>query len=183
MGTEIKLRKIELELKQDLIKTTLPFSVLGEKYGVTRQAIFNFCQRRGIKRPKREHTLRKCQICRALMSLAKRTHGDFTASGTITNRLGVSPKIWRYHLRRLRKEGLISPRFGRMVSKKVERAYRLYLTKKLPVSAIGKEAGLRNFYCMIRDYRASGWNVPQPLFRYDRTERRKARLRLKKKRK
>ncbi len=95
MGFKIKLRRVERRLRTDLEETTISFSLLGERYGVTRQAIFNFCHRHGIKRPNREHTPRNCPICKALIKMAKRPHGDFTFSETITKKLGLGTKDWR----------------------------------------------------------------------------------------
>ena len=47
------LRGKENKLVKDLKETTLSFKQLGEKYGVSRQAIHAFHIRQGIKRPRR----------------------------------------------------------------------------------------------------------------------------------
>jgi hypothetical protein len=77
-----------------------------------------------------------------------------------------------YHIGILKKKGLISPTFGRLQSQKLERAYQLYFTKRLPVSVIGWRLGLKNFHSIIQKHRAYGWDVPAPLFRYDTNDRR-----------
>jgi hypothetical protein len=52
-------------------------------------------------------------------------------------------------------------------------AYQLYFKKRLPVRTIGRQAGLINFHAVIKEHRALGWDVPDPLFTYDSNDRRK----------
>ena len=33
--------------------------------------------------------------------------------------------------------------------------------------------GLKNFYAVIKEHRALGWDVPDPLFKYDSNDRKK----------
>ena len=62
MGTVGQLREVEGRLIKDLTRTTVPSQQLAKKYGVSRQAIFDFIHRKGITRPKKpkrqepEHT-------------------------------------------------------------------------------------------------------------------------------
>ena len=177
MGTVGQLREVEDQLIKDLEETTIPFLSLGKKYGVTKQAIFDFLQRKGIKRPKREHT-GKCLICQRLLRIAKKPHSDFITSQTIKKALGIGTGEWFYHLLILRKKGFISQKFGRLQSKKVERAYQIYFKRRLPVSEIGKQVGLKNFYSVLERYKATGWDVPAPLFTYDEKARREAKLKM-----
>jgi biotin operon repressor len=170
MGTWGQLRRIESQLIKDLEKTTIAFLRLGEKYGVSRQAIFAFGRKRGIKRPKREH-IKECPICQGLIRIAKKPHSDFISSQTIKKELGVGNTDIGYHVRILRKKGLIAQKFGRLRSIKSEWAYQIYFEKRLPVGSIGKQVGLKNFNSIIRKHKASGWDVPDPLFKYDRNER------------
>jgi DNA-binding transcriptional ArsR family regulator len=145
---------------------------LGKKYGVSKQAIFGFCKRRGINRPKREHT-GKCSICQGLIRFAKKLHSDFISSHTIKEQLGLGQGQFLYHLRILRKKGLISQKFGRLRSKKAEWAYQIYFKKRLPIRTIGRQVGLKNFHAMIKKHKVLGWDVPDPLFKYDSAYRRK----------
>ena len=163
--------KVEDQLIKDLEETTIPFLRLGKKYGVSKQAIFDFLQPRGIKRPKREHT-EKCLICQRMIRIAKKPHSDFISVRTIKKALGIGTSKWHYHLGILRKKGFISQKFGRLQSKKVERAYQIYFKRRLPVSGIGKQAGLKNFRSVLERHRVLGWDVPAPLFKYDGNERR-----------
>ena len=101
-----KLRRVEDRLKKDLEETTIRLLSLGKKYGVSKQAIFDFLQRRGIKRPKREHT-EKCLICQRLIRIAKKPHSDFISFRTIKKALGIGTSKWHYHLGILRKKGFI----------------------------------------------------------------------------
>jgi len=39
------------DLVKDLKETTLSFKILGKKYGVSRQAVYEFSERQEIKRP------------------------------------------------------------------------------------------------------------------------------------
>jgi len=172
MGTIGQLRRVEDRLIKDLEKTTIPFLRLGKKYGVSKQAVFAFCNRRGIQRPEREHT-EKCLICHRLIRFAKKPHSDFISSHTIKEQLGLSQGQFLYHLGILRKKGLISQKFGRLHSRKAERAYQIYFKNKLPVRAIGRQVGLKNFYSTIKTQKALGWDVPAPLFKYDSAYRRK----------
>ncbi len=167
-----KLRRVEYKLIKDVKETTIPFLQLVKKYRVSRQAIFGFCQRRGIKRPRREHT-NHCSICQSLIRIAKKPHSDFICSHTIKDELRIKTSKWLYHLHILRKQGLISRKFGRLKSRKAEKAYQIYFTKRLPVRTIGRQAGLSNFYSIIKEHRALGWDVPDPLFTYDSNDRKK----------
>ena len=179
MGTRGLLKKVEGQLIRDLVVTTLTFERIGEKYGVTKQAIFSFCDKRGIRRPTRpkmqkpEHTEMKCSICQGLLRIAKKPRSDFICRETLRGRLGFQGRELSPHLAFLRKKGLVSQKFGRLLSKRAELAYQIYFRKTLPVEVIGKQAGLRNFHSLIQRHRASGWNVPPPLFTYDENERRK----------
>jgi hypothetical protein len=175
MGSTRTLKKVEECLIKDLKKTAISFRSLGEKYGVTRQAIFDFSKRKGIKRPKRpkkEHT-QYCSICQSLLRIAKTPHSDFIASQTIKERLGLLKSKWLYHIDILRKKRRVSPKFGKLHSKKVEMAYQLYFTKRLPIRAIGRLVGLNNFNSTIRQHKLYGWNVPAALFRYGGKARKK----------
>jgi len=181
MGTFGQLRDVEKELINDMIGTTLPFSQLARKYGVSRQAIFNFCHRKGIKRPKREHLenhTENCSICQSIIRISKRPQSDFISSRTIKEELAIEPRVWKYHIRILRRDGLVPEKFGRLHSKKVELAYQIYFKKILPVSTIEKQVGLKNLHARIRDHKASGWEIPDPLFTYD-GDARKARRKIK----
>ena len=115
MGTSRPLRRVEAQLIKDLEETTIPFQRLGEKYGVTRQAIFDFCTRKGIKRPKTDHP-EACCICQALIKIAKQPHSEFISSSTIKEQLRLGEGELSYHVRLLRKKGLISQKFGRLWS-------------------------------------------------------------------
>ena len=172
MGTSGQLRKVEGRLIKDLEKTTIPFWRLGNKYGVSKQAISLFLHRKGIKRPKREHT-ETCSICQGLIRIAKKPHSDFISSHTIKKQLGLGPVIFLYHIGILRRKGLVSQNFGRLRSRRVERAYQIYFKKKLPVMTIGRQAGLKNFHAVIRTHKRLGWDVPDPVFKYDSAYRRK----------
>ena len=181
MGTMGKLRRVEDRLIKDLEETTTPFLKLGKQYGVSKQAIFAFCNRRGIKRPKREHT-EKCSICQGLTRIAKKPHSDFISSHTIKKQLGLGQGEFRYHISFLRKKGLISQKFGRLHSKKAEWAYQIYFKKRLPIRTIGRQVGLKNFLSIIKKHKVLGWDVPPPLFKYDSAYRRKILKMIKRKR-
>ena len=167
-----QLKRVENRLIKDLKESTLSFADLGKRYGVSKQAVCEFAQRRGLKRPTIEHT-QNCPTCQSIMRIAKKPHSDFISSRTIKKQLGLVKSKWLYHLRILREKGLISPKFGRLKSKKAEMAYQLYFTKRLPVVTIGRQVGLKNFNSHIWKHRALGWDVPAPLFKYDSNDRRK----------
>ena len=176
MGNAWKLRKVKDRLIEDLKETTLSFRRLGKKYGVSRQAIFAFCDSRGIKRPTRpkiEH-MDGCAICKSLIKIAKRPHSDFISSKTINAELKIGDVKRRYHLRILRRRGLISQKFGRLRSKKREQAYRLYFEEGLPVSIIERKTGLKNLHTVIAQQRTWGWTIPEGSFRYAKKNRRMA---------
>jgi hypothetical protein len=175
MGSMGKLKRVEDLIIKDLENTTISFRRLGKKYGVTHQAIFQFAQKWGIKRPKRlkrEHT-QNCSICQSLIRISKKPHSDFICSHTIRDELKIHKARWLYHLQILRKQGLISQKLGRLKSRKAEKAYQIYFKKRLPVSTIGRQVGLNNFYAIIKEHRALGWDVPDPLFTYDSNDRKK----------
>jgi hypothetical protein len=175
MGNRGELERVEERLTKDLKITTIPFRQLGKRYGVSRQAIFDFAKRRGIKRPrrsKREHT-KNCSICQSIIRIAKKPHSDFISSQTIKEQLRLKGPTLLHHIHILRKKGLISSKFGRLHSKKAELAYQLYFKTILPVGTIGRQVGLVNFHAAIAQHRALGWDVPdRPLFKYDSNDRR-----------
>jgi len=173
MGTKRPLRRVEHRLIKDLEETTIPLSKLGEKYGVSRQAISGFIRRKGIKRPKREHT-EKCSICHGLIRIAKKPHSDFISSPTIKKLLGLGGGEFLCHIGILRRKGRISQKFGKLRSKRAELAYQIYFKKRLPIGTIGRQVGLKNFGSFIKIHRRLGWDVPDPLFTYDKNDRRKS---------
>ncbi len=169
MGIRGQLREVERELINDLFKSNISSSRLAKKYGVSRQAIFNFCHRKGIKRSRRGHA-DNCPICQNLIKISKEPHGDFISSQTLKEKLRIDAKQWNYHITVLREKGLIPPKFGRLQSKRVELAYHLYFTKKLTLKAIGRQVGLKNVPSLIRNHKVSGWNVPPSYRRHVRSE-------------
>jgi len=184
MGTVGQLREVEDQLIKDLKDTTVPSQQLAKKYGVTKQAIFNFTRRKGITRPKKpeklEHTEKKCSICQGLLRIARKPHSDFICHQTLRGQLGLQGKELSPHLSHLRRKKLVSEKFGRLFSKRAELAYSIYFKRKLPVRTIGRQVGFKNFRAVIHSHKASGWDVPAPLFKYDGNERRR---RFKKRRK
>jgi hypothetical protein len=182
-NTTRKLRRVKDRIIKDLKESILSLADLGKRYGVSKQAVFEFAQRRGIKRPrrpKREHT-KTCPICQSIIRIAKKPHSDFISSKTIRKQLRLDRSKLPYHFGILRKEGLISSKFGRLHSCKAELAYQLYFKKRLPVRTIGRQAGFKNFYAVIKRHRVLGWDVPAPLFKYDSNDRSKAALKRAKK--
>ena len=163
----------EDNLVRDLEETTLSFKRLGERYGVSRQAVHDFFKRQGIKRPVRPkgHQTEECRLCRKLIQISKKPHSDFISIHTIGKETGVSRAKYRYHLRILRDKGLVDEKFGRLRSKRAEKAYAIYFTKRLPIRTIGRKVGINNFQSVIREHRELGWNVPPPLYVYDGRER------------
>ena len=161
-----RLRNVEDKRTEDLKRTTIPLRQLGKKYGVTYQAIFDFAHKRGIKRPKRpkrEHT-KTCPICLSLIKISKTPHSDFISSLTIKEELKLKGPTFLYHICILRKKKFISPKFGRLHSRKAELAYQLYFTKRLPVVTIGRQVGLKNFNSHIWKHRVLGWDMSLILF-------------------
>lgn len=175
MGTWGQLREVESELTRDVVKTTIPFWQLAKKYGVSKQAIFGFCNRMRIRRPKREHWER-CSICQGLLRIARLKHSDFISSPTIKKQLKVKTDIFCNHIAILRREGLISERFGKLRSTRVEQAYQIYFKKKLPIDHIGRQVGLKYFAAAIAKHKLLGWDVPPSLFKYDTAYRSKSHL-------
>jgi len=175
MGVQGQLRGVEHELLKDLRETTGSVSQLAKKYGVSRQSIYGFIGRRGVKRPARKHT-RQCSICQGLIRIASKRHSDFISSHTMKTQLGLERKEFSYHVGVLRRRGLVSQKFGRLRSQKVERAYQIYFTKRLPIGTIGRLVGLKGLSSRIRKHKDSGWDVPAPLFTYDSNERSKSHL-------
>jgi len=185
MGTIGQLREVEVQLIKDLEETFVPLWRLGEKYGVSKQAIFNFCQRKGIKRlkkQKREHT-EHCKICQNLIRISKQHRSEFISSHTLKENLGLKRNDWIYHMGILREKRLIPENFGRMYSKKTELAFQIYFKERLPISVIGRKVGLNNFHVVLKRYKTSGWDVPAPLFIYDAKAKRTNLLKMMAKRK
>jgi biotin operon repressor len=167
------LRGKEDDLVRDLKKTTLSFKKLGKKYGVSRQAIYGFSKKQGIKRLKRPrgHQTEGCRLCQKLIQISKKLHSEFISIHTIVRETGESWAKSLYHLRTLRDKGLINPKFGRLHSERLEKAYAIYFTKRLPVLTIGRKVGIKNFHSIIRKHRELGWNVPPSLYVYNGREK------------
>ncbi len=163
----------EDNLVKDLERTTLSLEKLGERYGVSRQAIHSFYTRRGIKRPvkPKRHQIEECRLCQKLIQISKKPHSEFISIQTIIKITGESRAKNLRHLRMLRNRGLVSQRFGRLRSMRVENAYAIYLTKRLPIRTIGQKVGLINFYAVIKQHRQWGYDVPPSLYVYDGRER------------
>ncbi len=174
MGIPGQLRRVENQLIRDLEGTTVPLWSLGKRYGVTKQAISLFVRRKGIKRPKRDH-IEKCSICRGLIRISKKPYSDFMSSQTIKEKLRIKAPNWSYHLRILRKHGLISQKFGRLHSKKAQQAYQIYFKKRLPVGVIGRRVGLKNFPSVIKQHKVLGWEIPDRALTNDENDRRRTR--------
>ena len=171
------LRSKEDDLVRDLKKTTFSFETLGKKYGVSRQAVYGFSKSQGIKRPvkPKRHQIEECRLCQKLIRISKKPHSEFISVCTIVKKIKGSRARCHYHLRTLRDKGLVDEKFGRLQSKRVEKAYTIYFKKRLPIRMIGRKVGLKNFPSVIRKHRQSGWNVPPSLYVYDGKERSKIR--------
>ena len=160
---------------RDLTRTRLPLEVIGRRYGVTRQALSIFMKRAGIERPLRpsRHQVDSCPVCQGLLRISQIPHSEFLTFHTIRDKLGpgISYERYLHHLKILKEKGLVNPKFGCLHSRKLERAYAIYFTKKLPVYEIGSMTGLKNFGALIRQHRQRGWDVPPPLFIYHGKER------------
>ena len=175
MGRRGILQGKKDNLIKDLEETTLSSKKLGKKYGVSRQAIYGFCKRWGIKRPKRPrgHQIGECRLCKKLIQISKKPHGEFISIYTIANETGESWVKCFDHLRTLRDKGLVSHKFGRLRSKRLEKAYAIYFKERLPIRTIGRKVGIKNFGSLIRQHRGSGYDVPPPLYVYDAGEKRR----------
>ena len=168
------LRGKEDDLVRDLKETTLSFRKLGERYGVSREAVRAFSKRQGIKRPVKPkgHQTGECRLCQKLIQISKKPHSEFISIHTIRRKTGVeSGAKYLYHLRSLRGKGLVDEKFGRLRSKRAEKAYTIYFKKRLPIRMIGRRVGIKNFSSVIRKHHQLGWNVPPSLYVYDAKER------------
>ena len=165
------------KLMMDLRETTLSFEKLGKKYGVSRQAIYDFCKKQGIKRPLKPsgHQTEECRLCQTLIQISKKPHSEFISIPTILKETGASWERCFYHLQTLRDKGLVSQRFGKFRSKRAEKAYVIYFTERLPIHTIGRKVGLKNFHSIIRMHRELGYDVPPSLYVYE--GRKKSRIR------
>ncbi len=167
------LQRKEKDLVKDLKKTALSLKELGEKYGVSRQVVHNFSRRHGIKRPVKPkgHQIEKCLLCQKLIQISKKTHSEFISVSTIIRLTGESRVRNVSHLRLLRNKGLVSQKFGRLRSKRAEKAYAIYFTGRFPIRTIGQKVGLKNFCSIIRQHREWGYDIPPSRYVYDRRER------------
>jgi hypothetical protein len=160
-------------LAKDLKETTRTFKKLGKKYGVSRQAVHGFFKSQGIKRPVKPkgHQIEECHLCQKLIQISKKAHSEFISIHTILKKMKGSRPRCLYHLRKLRDKGLVDEKFGRLQSKRVEKAYAIYFKEGIPIRMIGRKVGLKNFPSIIIKHRQSGSNVPPSLYVYDRKER------------
>ena len=174
------LRGKEADLVKDLKETTLSFEKLGKKYGVSRQAIYFFSKRQGIKRPKRSigHQTEECRLCQKLIQISKKPHSEFISIHTILEKMGTSKAKYFHHLRILRGKGLVSQRFGKFRSKRLEEAYAVYFKERLPIHTIGRMVGLTNFHLIIRQHRELGYDVPPSLYVSDGRKRGRVRSKI-----
>jgi hypothetical protein len=110
-------------------------------------------------------------LCQKLIQISKKPHSEFISIHTIVKGTGGSGAKCRYHLRTLRDRGLVSQKFGRLHSKRAEKAYAIYFTKRLPIRTIGRRVGYKSFYSIIQWHRGLGYDVPPSLYVYDGRER------------
>ena len=104
-------------LVKDLKETTLSFKKLGERYGVSRQAVHDFSKRQGIERPVKPkgHQAEGCRFCQKLIQISKKPHSEFISAHTIRKKTGVESRgKYLYHLQTLRDKGLVDEKFGRL---------------------------------------------------------------------
>ena len=167
------LQDKEDDLLKDIKDSTLSYKKLGKKYGVSGQAIYAFYKRHRIKRPKRPkgHQTEECRLCQKLIQINKKPHSEFISIHTIVKQTGEPVTKYSHHLRILRGKGLVDEKFGRLRSKRAEKAYQMYFTERLPIGTIGWKVGIKNFYSLIRKQRELGWNVPPSLYVYGVRER------------
>ena len=164
----------ENDLVKNLKETTLSFKKLGKRYGVSGQAVQAFFKKQRIKRPVRPkgHQIGECPFCQKLIQISKKPHSEFISSHTIRKKTGVKSRgKYLYHLETLRDRGFVNQKFGRLHSKRAEKAYAIYLTKRLPIRTIGWKVGYKNFQSIIQKHQALGWDVPPSLYVYDGRER------------
>jgi len=121
---------------KDLKEGTLSCKNLGKKYGVSRQAIYDFCKRQGIKRPLEPegHQTEECHLCQKLIKISKKPHSEFISFQTIRKETEASRGKYFYHLRTLRNGGLVNEKFGRLRSMRAEKAYIIYTLRIDPRS-------------------------------------------------
>ena len=150
-------------LIKDLKKTMLSYGKLGQKYGVSRQAIHAFCKIQKVKRMPRGHQVDRCRLCHKLIQISRKDFSEFISIPTIVKETREPRARCLFHMQILRDSGLIEEKFGRIRSSRVEKAYSIYFTNRLPICTIGRKVGLKNFPSVIRKHRLSGWNVPSPL--------------------
>ncbi len=183
MGRRGKLRGSEDELLKDLEEANLSFKKLGKKYGVSRQAVHEFFKMQGINRPSKpkRHQCEECLLCQKLIEISRMPHSEFISIQTIAKETGGARKECHYHLRTLRDREMIDEKFGRLRSKRAERAYAIYFKRKLPIRTIGRKLGFKNFQSTIAGHRESGWGVPPSLYQYNERERSRAQLRAERK--
>jgi hypothetical protein len=169
----------------DLRNSGLNFNRLAEKYGVTRQAIHFFY---GVHKeevgeryfPPRTptvlgHPVDRCKYCKKIIILSRQKWSYLIWSfGMIAREVALSNTRLSYHLSRLRFADMIHNNFGRLLSDRAAQAYRIYLTKAIPVYKISEMAGLKNFGSYIENHRDRGFMIPDPLFKWDTKARRKA---------
>jgi biotin operon repressor len=173
MGNRGALKRPKIEVIRYLSQTTLSFKEIGRIFGVSRQAVHAFSKRQGIKRPVKPkgHQTGECRLCQKLIQISKKPHSEFISIHTIVKETGGSRAKYFYHLRTLRDRGLVNEKFGRLHSKRAEKAYQIYFKKRLPIRMIGWKVGIKNFQSVIRKHRELGWNVPPSLYVYDTQER------------
>ena len=125
MGTVGQLREMEDQLIEDLEENTLSLGRLGEKYEVSRQAIYDFMHRKGITRPTRKNIKTGKQLLRdvqekdeltpseahRILGISRTTLYRYCAEGILECRRHPITK-WRLIKRRsveelLRKYGLL----------------------------------------------------------------------------
>jgi len=123
---------------------------------------------------------RSVQSARACLEYPEGEIATSYASKRSASSLGLQGRELFRYLKHLRSKNLISRKFGKLVSKRTELAYSIYFKRSLPVTTIGKQAGIINFPSVIHNHKAAGWDVPTSLFKYDGDE---IRSRLRKRRK
>jgi hypothetical protein len=177
------------ELIADLRDSGLSFKKLGKKYGVTRQGVHCFYVRnkeeigerfkpKPIPKPAPPpHSVTRCKICQRIREISREKWSYLTWSlGMIMGEVKLlKVKELGFHISALKRARRIPLNLGRVQSDKIAQAYRIYLTKAIPIYKIGFRVGLKNLTAIIIGHQKAGLKVPGPLFKWDAEARRKAR--------
>ncbi|MEW6374780.1 MAG: winged helix-turn-helix domain-containing protein, partial [Thermodesulfobacteriota bacterium] len=118
-----------------------------------------------VNRPKslmRHQRIDRCEVCRKILQIAKKD--ELVTRRQIALMLNIDDQMCNRHLSQLKKAGFVSKVFATIRSENIIKAIQFYKNSSLPVSAIGRMFGFKNFYSVLNYQKQKGFKIERSKF-------------------